>query len=168
MTKYKVKSHLQGDAPYCPILRFYPCNFVVSIMLPFPFRRCSQWTPTSQKLLRPVHSQTGNGKAAGVPLPLGLARQWYHSATALLNGYDAKWYHIQNTAQFLCMLQKRVTRVLEIKIDTYRLWVHTDSYTEGLGKKDPKPDRNNERKYSRSFCEFCSLIVTQNLPCRLI
>lgn len=146
-----------------PYLDFIPAT-LCSIMLPFPFRRCSQWTSASQKLLKPVHSQTGNGKVAGVPLPLGLAKQWYHSATAFLNGYDAKWYPIQNTAQFLCMLQKRVTRFLEIKIDTYRLWVHADSYTQGLGNKDPKPDRNNERKYSNLFVNSVLLLSHRICP----
>lgn len=66
-----------------------------------------------------------------------------------------------------CLLQTRLTWVFEMKIDIYRVWVHTGGYIESLGNKDPKPDRNNERRYSRFFCEFCSLVVTQNLQADL-
>lgn len=40
------------------------------------------------------------------------------------------------------MLQTRLTRILEIKIEIYRLWVHAGSYARSLGNKDPEPDKN--------------------------
>lgn len=124
-------------------LDFYPCSFVLFIMLSFYSRRFSREHVLPRSSLD-HRSQTGNGKSA----PWG-------GKVVILQGYcTSRWgWHkvVSHPPQVLCMLQTRLTWILDMKIDIYRLWVHADVYIDCLGNKDPNHNKNTERKWSRLF-----------------
>lgn len=70
-------------------LDFYPCSFVLFIMLSFYSRRFSREHVLPRSSLD--HPQSNWQWQI---CPLGVARWWYCRATALLGGDDIKWYHI--------------------------------------------------------------------------
>lgn len=121
---HSFQDKMQAEIPpsrWCcisPCLDFYPCNFVLFSMLPFTSRRCTREHLLPRSSLDHLQSNW-QWQICGCP-----TTPWAGQAV-ILQGYCIfKWgWHkvVSHPAQVLSMLQTRVTWILEMKIDIYRL-----------------------------------------------